>query len=141
MSVRQTSSSERSRVAASGEVMRETSGDSAALLLLLLFLIIIFFGFGLRCWERDREHACGPPCTSDAAWLFSTNGANHTSPGQRPGIALRENKALKGRDRIVPPLQGFDLFVADDPGRCPGLVCGRAVGPQCVSDANVHDTL
>ena len=52
--------------------------------------------------------------------------------GQRPGdIPAQGNalgkpsnkdKALKGRAIMVPPLQGFDRFVTDDPGRCPWLV-------------------
>jgi hypothetical protein len=29
--------------------------------------------------------------------VFSTNGAAHTSPGQRPGYASSFNQALKGR--------------------------------------------
>ena len=66
----------------------------------------------------------------DSVSPLSTNGANHTSLGQRPGFARKKNKALKGRAIMVPPLQGFDPYGTDDPGRCPGLACGRAFGPQ-----------
>ena len=66
----------------------------------------------------------------DSVSPLSTNGANHTSLGQRPGFARKKNKALKGRAIMVPPLQGFDPYGTDDPGRCPGLACWRAFGPQ-----------
>ena len=41
---------------------------------------------------------------------------------------------------MVPPLQGFDRFVGGDPGRCPGLVWGRAFGPPSVAVVKVFDT-
>ena len=73
--------------------------------------------------------------------VLSTNGANHASPGQRPGFGSRNDRALKGRDHLGPPFQGFVVLVADYPGRCPGLACLRAVGPQRMSPSTVNDRL
>ena len=37
--------------------------------------------------------------------VFSPNGASHTSPGHRPGLASEEDRALKGRpNRDAPPM-------------------------------------
>ena len=71
----------------------------------------------------------------------STNGANHASPGQRSGLGPEKDKTLKGRHKMRPPFQGFDSLGSHDPGRCPGLACLRAFGPQRISTAKVHDTL
>ena len=40
-----------------------------------------------------------------------------------------------------PPFQGFDPFVFHDPGRCLGLACLRAFGPQRMSVPKVNDGL
>ncbi len=41
--------------------------------------------------------------------------------GNGLGDGNQKIKALKGRDILGPPLQGFDHFMPGDPGRCPGL--------------------
>jgi hypothetical protein len=79
--------------------------------------------------------ACGRPLALKmkiGGGFFSPNGATYLSPGQRPGFRRNQHRALKGRHktsarstRVVAPLQGSELRVAGDPGRCPGLACGR----------------
>ena len=66
--------------------------------------------------------------------VFSTNGAGHASPGQRPGFGEPRafspvgagHRAAGGLGR---PFRAWSFGVVD-PGRCPGLVWGRAFGPQ-----------
>ena len=62
----------------------------------------------------------------------SPNGANHESPGQRPGNGYQFNRAPTGRHNtsaqttpVRSPLQGLEYRGIGDPGRCPGLACGR----------------
>ncbi len=71
-------------------------------------------------------------------WSLRGIAPDAAAQGQRPGNmpaqgnALgwqnKKDKALKGRDSMVPPFQGFGSLFADYPGRCPGLACLRAVG-------------
>ena len=67
--------------------------------------------------------------------FFSINGANHTSPGHRPGFwvlfplspeGVGHRAAADGLGRIF---MAWGIFWADYPGRCPWLVWGRAFGP------------
>ena len=60
-----------------------------------------------------------------------TKGAEHASPGQRPGyVYLIESRALKGRHNrlsaaLVRPFRANDFFESNHPRRCPGLACFR----------------
>jgi hypothetical protein len=61
--------------------------------------------------------------------------------GNALGLLGRKDKALKGRAMMSPPLQGFDYFVADIPGRCPVLACGAPLMRRGGPRFNVHDKL
>ncbi len=51
--------------------------------------------------------------------VFSTNGAAHISPGQRPGYASSFNQALKGRpNRCLAP-SGLGMFLTIEPRALP----------------------
>ena len=51
--------------------------------------------------------------------VFSTNGAVHISPGQRPGYASSFNQALKGRpNRCLAP-SGLGMFLTIEPRALP----------------------
>ena len=75
---------------------------------------------------------------------FSTNGAAHTSPGHRPGFGHHTKISPEGAiHRTVAvglerPFRASMIFVMGDPGRCPGLVWGRAFGPQDVPARRIH---
>ena len=71
----------------------------------------------------------------------STEGANHTSPGQRPGYPVKKAKALKGRPTVGMPFQGFVLIAWLSQGVALGWY---VAGPSALSaDAavTVHDRL
>jgi len=46
---------------------------------------------------------------------LSANGAEHASPGQRPGNAAPWLQALKGRHKRCLALSGLGMFLAIDP--------------------------
>ena len=59
---------------------------------------------------------------------FSTNGAAHTSPGQRPGYASSFHQALKGRyNRCLAP-SGLGMFLTIEPRALPWAGMGRPFG-------------
>ena len=63
--------------------------------------------------------------------LSAPKSAKQASPGQRPGNVrvnhqCPERAIQSGSHRIVPPFQGSRfLWIAKNPGRCPGLACFR----------------
>jgi hypothetical protein len=60
--------------------------------------------------------------------VFSTNGAAHTSPGQRPGYASSFNQALKGRpNRCLAP-SGLGMFLTIEPRALPWAGISRPFG-------------
>jgi hypothetical protein len=66
-------------------------------------------------------------CRGGSSWLASfpsANGANHASPGQRPGYQRASKWALKGRSSGARLGRAFSpqWVSTKDPGRCPGLV-------------------
>ena len=59
---------------------------------------------------------------------FSTNGAAHTSPGQRPGYASSFHQALKGRhNRCLAP-SGLGMFLTIEPRALPWAGISRPFG-------------
>lgn len=59
---------------------------------------------------------------------FSTNGAAHTSPGQRPGYASPFQQALKGRhNRCLAP-SGLGILFAIEPRATPWAITVRPFG-------------
>ena len=59
---------------------------------------------------------------------FSTNGAAHTSPGQRPGSASLFHQALKGRpNRCLAP-SGLGMFLTIEPRALPWAGISRPFG-------------
>ena len=76
--------------------------------------------------RRKDGHRCARPSYVPS----DPNGVTHTSPGQRPGLAIQSRRALKGRDIGAPWIGEASMsrpFRADEkngaiPGRCPGLV-------------------
>ena len=67
---------------------------------------------------------------------LSTNGAAHASPGQRPGFGHPTAMSPVGaghraaRDELERPFRAQVILTTGYAGRCPGLVWGRAFGPQ-----------
>jgi hypothetical protein len=60
--------------------------------------------------------------------IFSTNGAAHISPGQRPGYASSFNQALKGRhNRCLAP-SGLGMFLTIKPRALPWVGISRPFG-------------
>ena len=49
--------------------------------------------------------------------------------------------ALKGRDKVVPPFQGWGVLLRGFPGRCPGLACLRTFGAPSRRMPKVHNRL
>ena len=59
---------------------------------------------------------------------ISTNGAAHTSPGQRPGYASSLRQALKGRlNRCLAP-SGLGMFLSIEPRALPWAGISRPFG-------------
>ena len=62
------------------------------------------------------------------------------SPRQRLGFGSQDGSALTGRDKSGRPFRAW--FVCSvNPGRCPGLACLRAVGPQDGTHSKLHHAL
>lgn len=58
--------------------------------------------------------------------FFSTNGANPTSPGHRPGFRVPVPLSPEGAEhvharRLSRPFRALVIFTPGYPGRCPGL--------------------
>ncbi len=71
----------------------------------------------------------------------STNGAIDTSPGQRPGCAQKQTRALKGRDRKVPPRWGFILLSSKTQGAALGWYISGPLALCVARIAKMHNTL
>ncbi len=60
--------------------------------------------------------------------VYSTNGAAHISPGQRPGYGASFNQALKGRpNRCLAP-SGLGMFLTIEPRALPWAGISRPFG-------------
>ena len=100
--------------------------------------------------ETDASLRVHPTARIQRSGDLSANGAEHSSPGQRPGYPsplhrtlsrseaktasrrLPEGRARRGNgrhNRCVAP-SGLGMFWPSIPERCPGLVCCRAFGPE-----------
>ncbi len=60
--------------------------------------------------------------------VFSTNGAAHTSPGQRPGYASSFHQALKGRHNGCIAPSGLGMFLPIEPRALPWAGISRPFG-------------
>src|SRR5262249_17244618 len=71
-------------------------------------------------------------------------GAQHTSPGQRPGNEtpprIRPERAAQAQTlvRLCRPFKAEFGVIAADPGRCPGLICCAPSGHGPVAIAPHH---
>jgi hypothetical protein len=73
------------------------------------------------------EFSTSAPIAATPA-VFSTNGAAHTSPGQRPGYASLFNQDLKGRpNRCLAP-SGLGIFLTIEPRALPWAGISRPFG-------------
>jgi len=103
-------------------------------------------------WRVAPPSQFGRRCTPGMSLALRTahlasqapKGRSNFSPGQRPGKrrpnVTKPERASQCQTAIAAcisaPFQGFDSFCDANPGRCPGLKLGRAVGP-----GNIRSTL
>ena len=68
---------------------------------------------------------------------LSTNGAAHTSPGQRPGYASSLRQALKGRlNRCLAP-SGLGMFLSIEPRALPWAGMNDALGVSALLSVRI----